>query len=78
MKCQFVSHKKVKSKDGSKIYYFADFTDGSGTFTLFVNDDVYDQILDAGLRCGADVELKFIPNVYNGKLNWSLETLTIL
>lgn len=78
MQCQFVSKKKVKSKDGTKTYYFADFTTGSETFTLFLSDDFYEQIIDGGLRCGADVELSFTPNVYNGKLNWNLETLTIL
>lgn len=78
MLCQYVSRKNVKSKDGSKTYYFADFTNGVDTFTLFLSDDVYEQIIDGGLSCGSNVELSFTPNVYNGKLNWNLESLTIL
>ena len=78
MKCQFVSRKKVKSKDGTKTYYFADFTTGLETFTLFISEEINEQILEGGLSCGDYVQLDFNPNVYNGKLNWNLETLTIL
>ena len=78
MQCQVVSRKKLKSKDGTKTYYFADFTTGTDTFSLFINEEINEQLLESGIRCGHDVELSFTPNIYSGKLNWNLETLTIL
>lgn len=78
MECQFVSRKKVKSKDGTKTYYFADFTTGTDTFSLFISEEINEQILESGIRCGQDVELSFSPNIFGNKLNWNLETMTIL
>ncbi len=75
MKAYYVSRKKVKSKDGSKTYYFADFTNGENTFTVFLPDEIYEKILESNLICGDSVQLEFEPNIYNSKLNFNLTSL---
>lgn len=76
MEVYFVSMKTVESKDKQRQYYFADFTDGENTFSQFLTSEQFNQIFKMGLNIGSVVHLEFEPNVYNGKLQFRLKSIS--
>lgn len=76
MEVYFVSMKSVESKDKQRQYYFADFTDGENTFSQFLTSEQFNQLLKRSLTIGSVVRLEFEPNVYNGKLQFRLKSVS--